>query len=362
MTFRPFVPTHQITRGVMLAPVVSEVMLDADPVGDGPAYTRAEFADYGTPRFTVVDGEWHLDGVRCTGLVVEPLTDQTTPETVARIALPESPDWLTNDYPQSARLRRDGSVVVRGLFGARAYRHVHQFCRAWRVMVSFAVTPSMVSAVGVARPDEIMVRYTGEAFALFPHDHAPDRKYPSFLAALQATRLSPDRVFRGSVSAIEDHASFRSVVGSLVEHDHLLWEYGSVWGRTDAVGFDHWVKPRDVVPLRGAIDATKIAKLSGEMRLEGWVGTPVLAERMPYGGYVAWTGRHRILAARSAGLPEIPVILVDPIAWARVHGAPCPYGAVYDTRDDLHRAVSLAMCGDMVAASVMAHELSKVTR
>lgn len=362
-TYREFVPTHRLTRGVRLAPIVDEVMLDADAVGDGPAYTHAEFANYDTARFSLQNGEWHLDNVRCTGLRVEALTDQTTPETVASIALPASPEWLDhNEYPDTARLRVDGSVVVRGLRGARAYRYLSHFCRAWKVLVSFAVTRPM-SYWGshdrsVAVPDELIVRYTGETTALFPGTDQPDRSFPSLYAACRTLDVVPERLYRGTVTAHDDMMGFARPLGPVVEYAHNLWTLNQLQSEPAPVTPTVRVAPDRVTPLRGAIDSAKVAHLTRSMAYRGWSGPPLLAEPMPHGSYVAWTGRHRLLAARSARLSWVPLLLVDVARWAQVHGSPCPYGAVYDTRDDIHRAMSLAMAGDLTAASLMAHEIS----
>src|SRR5258706_3190345 len=314
MTFRPFVPTHKILGGVFLAPVGDEVMLDGKAVADGPAYTHAEYAGFTPPRFEVIDGAWHFDHVRCTGLVVEPLTDQTTPETVSRIRLPESPVWqASHEYPDTARLRADGSVVVHSfLLGSRGYRHLSQFCRAWRTMVSFAVTAAMTRVPGIARvamPDEILVRHTGEAYALYPG--AADRKFASLLAACQVLSLDPAALYRGTVCATEDLASFQLPDGAAFESAHRLQAVMALRGLSDTVVPTDHALPEHVTPPPGRLDADKIGTLAASMQTQGWKGSPVLVERPPHGSLLAWTGRHRILAARRAGLTHVPLVMVD---------------------------------------------------
>jgi len=55
----------------------------------------------------------------------------------------------------------------------------------------------------------------------------------------------------------------------------------------------------------------QVNALVAHMKKHGWCGRPILAERLPSGGIQAWTGTHRIAAAKRAGITRIPCVLVD---------------------------------------------------
>jgi hypothetical protein len=50
----------------------------------------------------------------------------------------------------------------------------------------------------------------------------------------------------------------------------------------------------------------KVARIAAAMRRDGWQGRPLLIEEDLDGRLNAWTGSHRISAAREAGLVEVP--------------------------------------------------------
>ena|GEM_PF-2642702 len=50
----------------------------------------------------------------------------------------------------------------------------------------------------------------------------------------------------------------------------------------------------------------KVARIAAAMRRDGWQGRPLLIEEDVDGRHSAWTGCHRISAAREAGLVEVP--------------------------------------------------------
>lgn len=63
-------------------------------------------------------------------------------------------------------------------------------------------------------------------------------------------------------------------------------------------------------PLHAVRDSIKLATLVESMYRRGWVGRPLLVA--VYGdGYQAWTGSHRIAAARVAGIERVPVKVIS---------------------------------------------------
>ena len=63
-------------------------------------------------------------------------------------------------------------------------------------------------------------------------------------------------------------------------------------------------------PLHEVRNEDKLVKLTEAMKQEGWKGRPLVVE--PLGeGYQAWTGSHRLPAAKEAGIETIPVLVID---------------------------------------------------
>lgn len=75
------------------------------------------------------------------------------------------------------------------------------------------------------------------------------------------------------------------------------------------------------------VDEGKVRRIAASMKARGWDGRPLLVEEDLHRGLTAWTGSHRIEAAKVAGLREIPcrVIIHDEVlaAFARL---PDPVG------------------------------------
>lgn len=63
-----------------------------------------------------------------------------------------------------------------------------------------------------------------------------------------------------------------------------------------------------IIPPHGVKDPAKFADLVAAMREGGWVGRPILVHD-DGNGYHAWTGSHRIAAAREAEV-LVPVVCV----------------------------------------------------
>ena len=70
----------------------------------------------------------------------------------------------------------------------------------------------------------------------------------------------------------------------------------------------------NVEPPHRANNAEKLALLTASME-GGWQGRPLVLLEGGAGGWFAWTGSHRIQAARDAGLEEVPAVLLDNELW-----------------------------------------------
>lgn len=109
----------------------------------------------------------------------------------------------------------------------------------------------------------------------------------------------------------------------------------------------------------------QVRVLTRSMRLHGWKGRSLVGEALQCGDLQAWTGSHRVPAARRARLTSIPVRLVDRAAIGKALGVdPTTIdGALlhhlppnwYD--DD--RAAFLKKIGDELGASALATEVEE---
>lgn len=121
-----------------------------------------------------------------------------------------------------------------------------------------------------------------------------------------------------------------------------------------------------IVPLHGLPDHIrndkKIKVLSRRMAEHGWQGLPLLAiddgEQ-----YQAWTGTHRLAAAKIAGLEEIPIVMLDRgrleraakrLGFQGLHGN-------FGPRDDDERYQVIREAGYKVAALIAKLEVGKHT-
>ena len=88
---------------------------------------------------------------------------------------------------------------------------------------------------------------------------------------------------------------------------------------TDAWG-DNWdvslterqdtADPADIEPLHEVRDAGKLEALVASMERDGWQGRALLVSARE-GRFFAYTGSHRIAAARAAGLDQVPVVVIE---------------------------------------------------
>jgi len=82
------------------------------------------------------------------------------------------------------------------------------------------------------------------------------------------------------------------------------WKYG------DHMGKQMNLDPLDIHPPHGAQLPRQFNELVEDMAANGWKGRPLLVIRCVSGKFQAWTGSHRIAAARKAGLQEVPCYVV----------------------------------------------------
>lgn len=129
-----------------------------------------------------------------------------------------------------------------------------------------------------------------------------------------------------------------------------------------------YVAPFMIRAHHGVTNRLQVRALTKSMRQHGWRGRQILGERLADGRIQAWTGSHRLPAARLAGLLAVPVRLVDRARVAR-HMARegYPVGDVllfglpkgwYDER----RAAFLTEAGDTHAAALLDREISEKAR
>ena len=116
------------------------------------------------------------------------------------------------------------------------------------------------------------------------------------------------------------------------------------------------VDPHRITPLhRVRRKKTHLPLLVALMRENGWRGRPLLVEQVRPGKYQAWTGTHRLAAAKRAPLRRVPIILVNLKKWAKRWG-PIEKLAIDMAGDDEDKYVALLQAGDKLAADIMRQE------
>jgi len=117
-----------------------------------------------------------------------------------------------------------------------------------------------------------------------------------------------------------------------------------------------------VNPLHEVRDEKKLDELVRNIKAHGWVGRPLIVEEFGE-GYQAWTGSHRLIAAKQAGLEKVPVIVID---YAKVVKALEKWGYTPEELkhgigdsiiDDTDRHELLVEAGDVEAAQLMYQEV-----
>jgi hypothetical protein len=114
------------------------------------------------------------------------------------------------------------------------------------------------------------------------------------------------------------------------------------------------VDPRNITPLHRVKKRRKhhLRELIWRLRTFGWQGRPILVEEIAPNRYQAWTGTHRLAAARRLRWRRVPVVLIDPRKWIRRWGK--PEGLIVDeVDDDFDKYVTLLQAGDKLAARIM---------
>jgi ParB-like chromosome segregation protein Spo0J len=105
--------------------------------------------------------------------------------------------------------------------------------------------------------------------------------------------------------------------------------------------------PLHVEPLHEVQSLAKVAELGADMRENGWNDRPILVVKTTL-GYQAWTGSHRIEAAREAGLRSIPCYVI-PESSIEPYGVDAAFGHV----EDRERLEVLRKVGDAEAIRLM---------
>ena len=118
------------------------------------------------------------------------------------------------------------------------------------------------------------------------------------------------------------------------------------------------IDPRRIIPLHKVKRKRDLRLLTAVMRDEGWTERPILVEQIRPGLYQAWTGTHRLAAARRARLRRVPVLLVDLKKWVRRYG---PYETFavdhVEKCEDEEKWELLVWAGDTLAADLMREEI-----
>jgi ParB-like chromosome segregation protein Spo0J len=110
-----------------------------------------------------------------------------------------------------------------------------------------------------------------------------------------------------------------------------------------------------------ARDRQHLDALTVSMEADGWQGRPllVLAGAGEEGGQ-AWTGSHRLAAARAAGLQEVPAVIVD-LAVVEAAAAELGWTSLEAVPDDEDRLAVLEAAGLQAGADLVRLELKART-
>lgn len=118
------------------------------------------------------------------------------------------------------------------------------------------------------------------------------------------------------------------------------------------------IDPKRIVPLHKIKRKRDLRLLTAVMREEGWTERPLLVELVRPGVYQAWTGTHRLTAAKRARLRRVPVLLVDLWKWVQRYG---PYETLavdhVKNCEDEEKWMLLLWAGDKLAANLMREEV-----
>jgi len=107
---------------------------------------------------------------------------------------------------------------------------------------------------------------------------------------------------------------------------------------------------KEITPRHEALSRKHLKELADDMRENGWQGRPLLVIERD-NDYLAWTGSHRIAAARDAGLNQIPCYVLSESKLIAL-GFEAERGHV----EDRERLEILRKLGDEIAISIMWQE------
>jgi hypothetical protein len=106
----------------------------------------------------------------------------------------------------------------------------------------------------------------------------------------------------------------------------------------------------EITPLHKARSRRHLGELESDMRQNGWNGRPLLVIERE-NDYLAWTGSHRIAAAKKVGLTLIPCYVLSESKLAAL-GFDAERGHV----EDRERLAILRKVGDETALKIMWQE------
>lgn len=103
-----------------------------------------------------------------------------------------------------------------------------------------------------------------------------------------------------------------------------------------------------IIPLHEVTDEAKVEAIAESMRKNGWFGRPILVEDEDASETQAFTGTHRIAAAKHAG--------IEPEVYSLVNGKTDIGALMFDCLDDEDRIKVINQGGDETAIEIMAQE------
>lgn len=106
----------------------------------------------------------------------------------------------------------------------------------------------------------------------------------------------------------------------------------------------------DLTPLHEPTSILELQNLTADMKENGWRGRPLLVIEREF-DFLAWTGSHRIAAAKLAGLTSISCYVLQE-SELTLHGFEAARGHVMD----YERLAILRKLGDEDAISIMWQE------
>jgi hypothetical protein len=111
-----------------------------------------------------------------------------------------------------------------------------------------------------------------------------------------------------------------------------------------------YLDPEEITPLHEARSHQHLGELTDDMESNGWTGRPLLVIERE-NDYLAWTGSHRIAAAKKAGIKQIPCYALSESELV-AHG----FDAVWGHVEDYERLEILREVGDEAAVAIMWQE------